>query len=273
MKRPTDDRARAKRSLGQNFLSDPNYIARIIAAVDPLPADTIIEIGPGRGALTEKLVESGAEVIAIELDREMIEPLRTKFSGHGMFRVIEQNALTVDFADPAIFPEPAKLVANLPYYISTAILQRLADQRDNLSSLVLMFQREVVNRITAKPGSSDRGFLTVLAEAAFRIEKLFDVPPTAFRPVPKVWSSVVRLTPNPKIESESSLRDLLSVAFAQKRKTIANNLKSRFPDHASALAAAGIEPHRRAESLILEEWFRLNDALLQTRANQRSPQR
>jgi 16S rRNA (adenine1518-N6/adenine1519-N6)-dimethyltransferase len=288
MGRPLDNRARAKKSLGQNFLSDPNYITKIVAAVRPSPADTIIEIGPGRGALTEKLVDSGADVIAIELDRDLIEPLRTKFADRGNFRVIEQDALSVDFGDllsnktgeisdlrfqisdlrsQIANPTQAKLVANLPYYISTAILQRLAGQRDHFSFLVLMFQREVVDRIIAKPGSSDRGFLTVVAESAFHIEKLFDVPQTAFRPAPKVWSSVVRLTPKPRVDHDDSLRKLLSIAFAQKRKTIANNLKPVFPTYAQILAAAGIEPNRRAESITLEEWFRLNQAVLRTGQN------
>jgi 16S rRNA (adenine1518-N6/adenine1519-N6)-dimethyltransferase len=266
MKKRTSDRPRAKRSLGQNFLSDPTYVAKIIEAVRPSPGETIIEIGPGHGALTETLVDSGAEVIAIELDRYLIAPLGRKFQDRVNFRVIEQDALTVDFGSLITNPVPAKLVANLPYYISTAILQHLAAQRDHFSSLVLMFQREVVDRITAQPGSSGRGFLTVVAEAAFQIERLFDVPPNAFRPSPKVWSSVVRLTPKPKDDSEDGLRDLISAAFAQKRKTIANNLKLALPDYVQILVAAKIDPNRRAESLTLEEWLRLNRAVLQAKS-------
>ncbi|MGD9560990.1 MAG: 16S rRNA (adenine(1518)-N(6)/adenine(1519)-N(6))-dimethyltransferase RsmA [Pyrinomonadaceae bacterium] len=270
-------RQRAKRSLGQNFLCDPNYITKIIASVRPSTGDTIIEIGPGRGALTEKLVDSAAGVIAIELDRQLIDPLRQRFANCSNFQVIEQDALTVDYgqllADARSSNErsadssdsrsqfTAKLVANLPYNISTAILQHLAEQRQHLSSLVLMFQREVVERMIAKPGNSDRGFFTVLVESAFEVENLFDVPPAAFRPVPKVWSSVVRLTPKPKVGSEASLKCLLSAAFAQKRKTIANNLKREFPDHSRILAAAGIDSHRRAESLTLDEWNTLNTAV------------
>lgn len=253
---------RPKRSLGQNFLSDPNYIAKMIAAVAPSPGDTVVEIGPGRGALTERLVDSGARVIAIELDRDLIAPLRERFGGNEDFRIIEQDALTVDFREvlPA-YAASVKLAANLPYYISTAILQRLAEQREHFSSLVLMFQREVVDRITAKPGNSDRGFLTVLVETAFETGKLFDVPPNAFRPAPKVWSSVVKLTPKPGTGREDELRRLLSVAFAQKRKTLANNLKQAVPDHIEALEAAEISPTRRAESLNLDEWRRLVETI------------
>lgn len=266
MRQRAGGRPKAKRSLGQNFLYDPGYVAKVIAAVGPVPEDIVVEIGPGRGALTEKLVDSGAAVIAIELDRDLIEPLRTTFGDRGNFRVVEQDALTVDFA--ALIPnsQPAKLVANLPYYISTAILQHLAGQRDHFSSMVLMFQREVVDRISAKPGTSDRGYLTVISEIAFHVEKLFDVPPAAFRPVPKVWSSVVRLSPKRKVESEERLKRLASAAFGQKRKTIANNLKHFFPGYAAMLSEAGIDGNRRAESLSLEEWLRLSLAADETKS-------
>ena len=259
----------AKRSLGQNFLVDKNYIRKIIDAVDPREADTIIEIGPGRGAITERLVDSGANVIAIELDRDLVSLLRDQFRNSPNLHVVEADATQVNLVElPANIPRSArpipqfKLVANLPYYISTAILQHLSTQRENFSSLVLMFQKEVVDRITAKPGTSDRGFLTVLVESSFHVEKLFDVPPNAFRPVPKVTSAVARLTPKPHvIEDEPFFRGLLSTAFAQKRKTILNNLKTRFPESALMLERSGIEASRRAESLSFEEWLRLYRAL------------
>jgi 16S rRNA (adenine1518-N6/adenine1519-N6)-dimethyltransferase len=251
---------RAKRSLGQNFLSDPNYIRKIIDAVAVSPEDTVIEIGPGRGALTERLIASGAKVIAIELDRELISPLRARFAGTGRFVVTEANALEADLASLA--SEPVKLAANLPYYISTAILQKLADQREAFSSLLLMFQKEVVDRITAKPGHSERGYLTVLTELAFDVEKLFDVPPAAFRPSPKVMSSVVRLAPRiPRGDDEDILKALVSQAFRQKRKTLLNNLRPHFPQVAGAFERSGIDGSRRAESLSLDEWRRLCEAL------------
>lgn len=253
----------AKKSLGQNLLSDPIYVNKIIDAVAPSETDTIIEIGPGRGALTERLVESGANVIAIELDRDFVPILREKFAGNQNFQVLEEDALTVDFnsliSNNSTFDiRHSKLVANLPYYISTAILQRLAEQRQCFSELVLMFQKEVVDRITAEPGNSDRGFLTVLVEASFEIEKLFDVPPEAFRPVPKVWSSVVRLKPKATdIADQIAFRNIVSLAFAQKRKTILNNLKPHFTNASGSLKDAGIEPSRRAETLTLDEWIAL----------------
>lgn len=251
----------AKKSLGQNFLVDQSYISRILSAVTTKQGDSIIEIGPGRGAITEYLVEAGAEVVAIELDRELIGLLRNQFSDASNFRIVEADALEVDFRsliESFSVTGPVKLVANLPYYISTAILQRLADHRDMFSQLILMFQSEVVNRIVAPAGSSERGFLTVVVEECFSVEKLFDVPPSAFRPQPKIWSSVVRLLPNETTRNDlDSLRRLASMAFSQKRKTISNNLKEHFPDAKAKLVAAGIDPGRRAETLSNTEWHRL----------------
>ena len=252
--------ARAKRSLGQNFLSDPNYIRKIIDAVGPTSDDTIIEIGPGRGALTEGFISAGAKVVAVELDRDLIAPLTEKFSGAPNFYLVEGDALEVDFG--ALASRPAKLAANLPYYISTAILQRLGEQRRAFTSLVLMFQKEVVERITAAPGNSERGYLTVITEMAFDVEKLFDVPASAFWPAPKVKSGVVRLTPS-RLDygDEEGLGTLLAASFRQKRKTLFNNLRSVQPDISKALKMSGIDGARRAESLTLDEWFRLNEAL------------
>lgn len=259
----------AKKSLGQNFLVDPNYIRRIIATLDLEESDTIIEIGPGRGAITERLVESGAKVIAVELDRDLVPVLRETFAAKDNFSIVETDATTVDFEEitkkkETIDDQPSaiKLVANLPYYISTSILQHLSTRRQLFERLVLMFQKEVVDRIGAKPGDSDRGFLTVLVETAFTVERLFDVPPTAFRPIPKVTSSVARFTPKPTvIGDEKAFRDLISTAFAQKRKTILNNLKTARPDVKERLERSGIDPQRRAESLTLDEWLVLFSTL------------
>ncbi len=149
----------------------------------------------------------------------------------------------------------AKLVANLPYYISTAILQTLIEQKDCFSELILMFQREVVERITAKVGNSERGFLTVMTEAYLTAEKLFDVPPTAFLPAPKVWSSVIRLLPkDEKIGDINLFREIVSAGFVQKRKTIFNNLKNKFSDLENVLQQCRIDSKRRAETLTIEEW-------------------
>lgn len=253
----------AKKSFGQNFLVDENYIDKIISALELQENEAVIEIGAGRGALTEKLVESGANVVAIELEKDMIEILRERFSSNSNFYLVETDALKVDFSElqKTHFPnQKIKLVANLPYYISTAILQKLIEQRESFSEFVLMFQREVVERITAEIGNSERGFLTVLVENYLKTDKLFDVPPTAFRPIPKVWSAVVSLKPieNAEIKDEKLFREIVSLAFLQKRKTILNNLKNFQPnekiDWQNILENAEIEPQRRAETLTNEEW-------------------
>ncbi len=257
---------RAKRSLGQNFLVDGKYVSKIVNAVHPEKGEVVIEIGPGRGALTRELLERGAKVLAIELDRELVPQLMDDLGGTGRFNVVEADASEADLREliDQFYPgtPKAKLVANLPYYISTAILQHLAKERHCISELVLMFQREVVERIKAKPGRSERGYLTVLVEAAFAVERLFDVPPEAFRPRPKIWSSVVRLIPKAQSSAdEDAFRRLVSTGFSQKRKTLANNMKRIHPEAAVALADARIDPKRRAETLELSEWLRLYDAI------------
>jgi len=271
----------AKKSLGQNFLVDGDYIQKIIAALSLNSEDTVIEIGPGRGALTEKLLEKAGQVVAVEIDNYLVPFLEEKFSGNNNFSVVHEDALELDFHalcetsienSEQLKVNSAKLVANLPYYISTAILQRLIDQRECFSELILMLQREVVERITAEPGDSERGFLTVLVEAYMRAGKLFDVPPEAFRPAPNVWSSVVRLIPKSVEEAgiadEKLFRELISAGFAYKRKTILNNfknappkLKEKWVDAQKFLESCGIDPRRRAETLTLAEWKLLNKNL------------
>lgn len=265
----------AKKSFGQNFLIDQNYITKIISALDPQPDEIIVEIGAGRGALTEVLLESGANVLAIELDKDLIPVLEEKFGKFENFTLIEEDALNLDFHELTANERQeatVKLVANLPYYISTAILQKLTGQREVFSEMILMFQREVVERITAEPGNKERGFLTVLCEAFFDADKLFDVPPNAFRPVPKVWSAVVKFIPkitNRMIGDEECFKELIGIAFRQKRKTLLNNLKnaadimyknSASKDEIAALLKnAEIDPNRRAETLSLEEWIKLDN--------------
>ena len=260
---------RAKKSLGQNFLQDETVINRIVDALDLRKDETVVEIGPGRGALTQRLLADAGHVVAVEFDREMISPLRERFGSFDNFELINDDALNIDFADilkTAGVGGKAKLVANLPYNISTPILQRLIDQRRLFSSIVLMFQREVVERVTASPGGKERGFLSVLVENAFDTEYLFDVAPEAFQPVPKVWSAVVRITPKRSAVSDEALfRKIVSVSFSQKRKTILNNFKSAFPDGSVLLEQSGIDGRRRAETLTLDEWIRLTDTIGQTK--------
>ncbi len=260
----------AKKSFGQNFLVDGNYIAKTIAALNPQAGETIIEIGSGRGALTEGLVESGANVIAVELERDMLAVLRDRFGDCENFRLVEADALKVDYSRFQISDSRLKLVANLPYYISTAILQKLIEQRVVFSEMILMFQLEVVERITAEVGNSERGFLSVLVQNYLQVNKLFDVPPSAFRPPPKVKSAVVRLTSKAEtnVKDEKLFREIVSAAFVQKRKTIFNNLKNAPPDLRGKLGDVnqtlddcGIAPNRRAETLTIDEWRCLCESL------------
>ena len=249
----------AKRSLGQNFLVDKNVVSRILDSFQAGATDTVLEIGPGRGALTDELVKSAGKVIVIEFDTQLAELLRTRFADAGNFSLVESDVIETDFRELAA-GHSLKLVSNLPYNISTAVLQKLFDYRDVFSDCVLMFQREVAERITAGPGSKSRGYLTVMTEAYFRVVRLFDVPPGAFLPPPKVWSSVVRLLPtDTTIERPEEFSRLVSAGFAQKRKTIANNLKIYSPSYGSALEKTAIDAGRRAETLTLEEWLRLHE--------------
>ena len=269
----------AKKSLGQNFLVDQNLIGKIVNALDPQQNETIIEIGPGKGALTQMLVERAEKVIAIELDRELIPVLRERFLAAENFILIEQDALKVDFGALVNLQSTnrkTKLAANLPYYISTAILQHLIQYRNSFSELVLMLQKEVVDRITAKPGHKERGFLTVLVERYFHAEKLFDVSPNSFRPVPRVMSSVVRVMPisegKTSVGDEVLFRKLVSAGFAQKRKTIRNNLRQASGELAEViekrggevalLAKAEIAEKKRGEEITQVEWNALLSVLL-----------
>ncbi|MGH9905049.1 MAG: 16S rRNA (adenine(1518)-N(6)/adenine(1519)-N(6))-dimethyltransferase RsmA [Pyrinomonadaceae bacterium] len=266
---------RPSKRLGQHFLVDKRIIDRTIKSLQPKPDETIVEIGPGRGALTAELIPKAGCVVAIEFDRNLQAFLLEKFASARNFKLISGDALITDFAFEIKPAQQARLVANLPYNISTAILQRLLEQRNCIPEMVLMLQREVVDRIKAPAGSTDRGYLSVLINAYYEIEKLFDAAPGAFKPAPKVWSSVIRLMVRPRLPVEVKDEDLLwrvvSSGFAQKRKTILNNLRSApgeleetIKKHGGAsivLCRAEIELSRRAETLTLEEWGRISREL------------
>lgn len=261
---------------GQHFLRDKRTIQRIIEALAPARDETIVEIGPGTGALTAQLIERAGRVIAVEFDNKLAPVLNEQFGSFPNFKLVMADALTTDFCREIEPANQARLVANLPYNISTAILQRLIEQRACLTEMVVMLQREVVERIMAPPGSSDRGFLSVLMEAYCEIEKLFDVGPGAFRPPPKIWSSVIRLRFRPRMNTDFRDEDLLwqtvSAGFAQKRKTILNNLRHVSGHLAEilkqnggasiVLCKAGVELKRRAETLTIEEWERIVRAMV-----------
>ena len=280
MKRRSDSEASSpghipSKRLGQNFLTDKNIIRRIVAALAPSRDETIVEIGPGKGALTTELVKNASRVIAVEFDRNLGPYLRETLSPFPNFKLIEADALVTDFCVQILPAKQARVVANLPYNISTAILQRLIEQRRCLTEMVLMLQREVIERVIAPPGSSERGYLSVLVQAYCETEKLFDVAPGSFRPAPKVWSTVVRLKVRGETDlvknNESLLWSIVSAGFAQRRKTILNNLRNasgnlqdlikRNGGATVVLCRAEIDIKRRAETLSLEEWLRITRAL------------
>jgi len=260
---------------GQNFLTDPRIIIRIVEALDPQPDETILEIGPGKGALTAPLLERAGSLVAIEFDQNLIPLLGDKFNGKPTFKLIQDDALAIDFCD-AIHPAiQARVVANLPYNVATAILQRLIEQRHCLTELVVMLQKEVVDRITAPPATAERGYLSVFVQTYCEVEKLFDVAPSSFRPAPKVWSSVIRLTLRSglagPVRDEKLLWQVVSAGFAQRRKTMLNNLRNApnplqeiVKSHGGAsivLCQAEVDLQRRAETLTLEEWARVSKVL------------
>ncbi|MFZ0393690.1 MAG: 16S rRNA (adenine(1518)-N(6)/adenine(1519)-N(6))-dimethyltransferase RsmA [Terracidiphilus sp.] len=249
----------AKPKLGQNFLHDASAIRRIVAALGDIADETVVEIGPGNGAITGVLAHHAARLIAVEVDRELAGRLRA-FVGSECVSIVEQDVLKFDFA-AAAKEAGRKLVVtgNLPYYITSPILLHLAASHAALDRAVLMVQREVAERITAVPGSRDYGLLSVTAQMYGPVEALFTLPPGAFSPPPQVHSTVFRWRFAPRsaelgVEEKSYLA-FARKAFAQKRKTLGNNLRAAGYAPAQirdALARAGIEPTARAETLSLE---------------------
>lgn len=260
-----------RKRFGQHFLIDEGYIRRIIAALAPQTGETIIEIGSGRGALTAHLVRYDVSLRAIEIDRDLGRELDASYGAMPNFSIVVEDALRTDFCSLIAPAAHARVIANLPYNISTPILTRLIEHRACVTESVLMLQREVVERITARAGEGERGYLSVFVEAYCDAQPLFDVPPSAFNPPPKVWSSVVRLRAVKRDVmngvDENILWRIVSAGFAQRRKTIFNNLRAISGDLSrtiemrgginSLLEQSDISPRARAETLTLEDWTRL----------------
>ena len=254
----------ARKSLGQNFLLDLNLIGRIARAAAPLGGINVIEIGPGPGGLTRALLAAGAaSVIAIERDRRCVDALEELVRAYpDRLRVIAGDALKVDPKD--LVPAPRKIVANLPYNIATALLLQWLPDLGAYESLTLMFQKEVAARLAAEPRSHAYGRLSVLVQWAARVTLLFDVTPRAFVPAPKVTSTLVRVEPRrvPLAPCrQADLERVTAAAFGQRRKMLRQSLKSLGLPPEPLLAAAGIEPSRRAEELSIEEFCALARAL------------
>jgi 16S rRNA (adenine1518-N6/adenine1519-N6)-dimethyltransferase len=264
-------RPQSKPKLGQHFLASEDNALRIVDSLGDISQITVLEIGPGRGMMTSLLARRARRLIAVELDRVLAAQLRLKFGMTRNVEIIEGDILSIDIDSlfgpkpglgrPGIDlkPEPSKVVGNLPYYITSDILLRLFEYSKYFESIVIMVQREVADRMAAKPGSSDYGLLSATAQLYARVENLFTLPPDAFTPPPKVHSSVLRLTIEPQQEklgiTGDGFIDFLRLSFGQKRKTLWNNLKEKYPEAnlKRALAEAGVKPTARAETLSLEE--------------------
>jgi 16S rRNA (adenine1518-N6/adenine1519-N6)-dimethyltransferase len=248
-----------KPKLGQNFLEDPEAIDRIVAALGDLSGRTVVEIGPGRGALTSALAARAGRVVAIELDRDFVAGLRGQFDAERVI-IVEQDVLQFDFAAAAAEAGASlRVVGNLPFYITSPILLKLAANHAALDVAVLMTQREVAERVTAAPGSRDYGLLSVTVQMYGPAQQLFTLPPSAFSPPPKVHSTVFRWRFAPRFTelgvNEDGFLRFLRQAFAQKRKTLANNLRAAGlapAVAAAALASAGIAAQARAEAVPID---------------------
>jgi 16S rRNA (adenine1518-N6/adenine1519-N6)-dimethyltransferase len=257
---------RPRKRFGQNFLHDPGTIRRIIGALAPAPGQHLVEIGPGRGALTAGLLEAAGTLDVIELDRDLVGPLAERLGGIGDLRVHQADALRFDLC--ALLPEDAagkrlRIVGNLPYNISTPLLFRFLDQAECIADLHLMLQKEVVDRMAAGPGSKTYGRLSVMVQSRCRVERVLTVGPGAFSPAPKVDSAVVRLTPlrpapvdiaDPPLHAR-----LVAAAFAQRRKRLSNSLRG-IAD-AALIDACGLDPGIRAEQLGIADFARLANAV------------
>jgi 16S rRNA (adenine1518-N6/adenine1519-N6)-dimethyltransferase len=255
----------ARKRFGQHFLLDLNLTRRIARAAGALGEGTTIEIGPGPGGLTRALLlEGAARVVAIEVDPRAIEALgELREASDGRLEVVEGDALKI--APATLGPAPRRIVANLPYNISTALLIRWLHAANDVSDMVLMFQKEVVDRLAAKPRTKDYGRLSVLAQHVCQVRRLFDVPPSAFVPPPKVVSSVAQLTPRPTAERLADLAPLeriTAAAFGQRRKMLRGALAATFADPVATLEGLGLSPTARAEELSVADFVRLAGALV-----------
>jgi 16S rRNA (adenine1518-N6/adenine1519-N6)-dimethyltransferase len=273
------EKPRSRPKLGQHFLVDSAATVRIVEALGDISEATVLEIGPGRGALTSLLARRARRLIAIEIDRVLAAQLRMNFSQEPNVEIIEGDVLAIDFhtlfgpkpgsTRPGINhqPVPVRVVGNLPYFITSDILLRLFEFRQYFETIVLMVQREVAERLAAAPGRSDYGLLSATAQLYARVEELFTLRPDAFSPPPKVDSTIVRLRMAPKLESlgvpEVEFINFLKLAFGQKRKTLWNNLKAQYETKVlrAGFEKAGVKTAVRAEALSLEKSAALFRAL------------
>lgn len=253
------------RRLGQHLLQDPAVADRIVKSADIRTQDVVLEIGPGRGILTERLVPRAGKVVAVEVDPEFCAALRETFPDPGNLEIVQKDILKFDFSG---LDGRFKVVSNLPYSISVAVFLRLLKEADRIDTMVLMFQKEVADRLTAEPGNKTIGSLSHAAWYYFHLKPLFQVPKTAFKPVPQVGSSVLKITPWEKrpieVENEEFLFRVIRAGFDHRRKTLLNNLSHFFsnrPGIEKILIEEKLDPRIRAEQLRLTDFARISEKI------------
>jgi 16S rRNA (adenine1518-N6/adenine1519-N6)-dimethyltransferase len=274
-------RVNRKPKLGQNFLTDLGAAQRVVEALGDVSNRTVIEIGPGRGVLTDVLAIRARHVIGIELDRVMAAQLRMRYATKPNVEILESDFVAAEFTSMVgrrpgplhdlrpTQPETVYVIGNLPYYITSDIVLRILELHQNIERAVIMVQREVADRIAAAPGSRDYGLLSATVQLFARVDKLFTLPPGAFSPPPQVHSSALRLTMAPRLQElqveEGPFIAFLKLAFAHKRKTLLNNLRGQYNDVAlrAALKSAGLRADVRAEAMSLEKTAAVFRALRQ----------
>ena len=251
---------KARKRFGQNFLQDHNVIYNILSNIQANSGEHWIEIGPGLGAITEPLLNKNITLDVVELDRDLVGYLNNKFKDQENFNIHSADALNFDFAALAKDNEKLRIIGNLPYNISTPLLFHLLDSAYCIEDMHFMLQKEVVDRICAEPGTKKYGRLSVMIQYYCETELVFDVPPESFDPIPKVMSSIVKLTPHQKppveIENIKKLNKVVTTAFSQRRKTIRNSLKKLITEE--QIIELDINPTLRAESISLAEFARLS---------------
>jgi len=257
--------ARPKKSFGQHFLHEKRYIDRIVSSIAPKDGDTLVEIGPGEGAMTLPLLAVAKRMTAIELDTDLIPGLQQRAAAIGDLRIVHSDVLKVDFGALAaeLGAERLRIAGNLPYYISSPILFHCVEHAAAIQDMHFMLQKEVVDRMAAEPGSKVYGRLSVMLQLACRVTPLFTVPPGAFRPPPKVDSAVVRLVPLPVDQrpagDPAKIHAVVKAAFAMRRKTLANTLKGMIDE--ATIRAVGIDPRARAETLAPTDFVKLANVM------------
>ena len=254
----------ARKRFGQNFLHDPGVIERIVRSINPAPEDTLVEIGPGLGALTEELLARNPNLHAVELDRDLVPILRTKFFNYPNFTIHQCDALTFDFSELAT-DGPLRIVGNLPYNISTPLIFHLLNQAGIVQDMHFMLQKEVVMRLAAQPGDNHYGRLGIMAQYFCRVQPLFEVGPGAFKPAPRVDSAIVRLVPHKELPHPAkdlkTLQAVVRSAFNARRKTLRKALAGLVTS--DQLNQLGIDDGLRPENLSLADYVAIADQVVE----------